>query len=291
MAGLGVLGFIDSVLEIVTGHLAYIPVLLTSYVLLWPMSVLYYLAIESAPTLRGYIFPFNAIADPLWLLLRRYEWTVIALPTKQQLAKASLSVIAVAALFVLYRVSTKEWRFGATTPAQFRHILTITTWTAWIIVSICVVITPITNYLSDWRWIRRWKRAPFESSGDDVMKWLYSLHTRRGTQRMIIILARREPTPAAIRLLPSMSELQGVLEWARELSPQNKSRMGRDIMATIPSYLKPHTKEWVRHYDRRYPGRLVAIANSHGPTVNDYVVALAGLTHVSGISTSKTEPS
>ena len=179
-----------------------------------------------------------------------------------------------------HRRRGSAWRFGATTPAQFRHIHTIAIWTAWIIFSICVAIMPTADFLGDWRWIRRWRQAPFESNGNDVTAWLDSLHTRRATERMITILTRRQPTSAAIQIQPSMYELRGTLEWVKEVSPSGKSgksgksRMREDILTTVPSYLKPNTKKWIRRYDRRYPGRLNSIANSQGTAINDYVVAL-----------------
>ena len=245
MAGLGVLALITSVLEIVTGHLRYILNLLEGYVLLWPMSSLYYLAVEPTPTLGSYAFPFNAVAVPFWSLFREHQPTVVAPPNKRQLVQVLLGVIAAAAIYALTRVSEKGWRFGATTPAQFRHIHTIAIWTAWIIFSICVAIMPTADFLGDWRWIRRWRQAPFESNGNDVTAWLDSLHTRRATERMITILTRRQPTSAAIQIQPSMYELRGTLEWVKEVSPSGKSgksgksRMREDILTTVPSYLKP----------------------------------------------------
>ena len=279
MAVLGGLAAITAVVEIVTGHLSSILNLLEAYVFLWPICSLYYLAVESVPAFSIFVFPFKNIATPLWSLLREHYPTFVPPLTRRRLAQASLGVVAVAAIFVLTKVSEKGWRFGATTPAQFRHIHAIATWTAWSIALACIAIIPIADYLGDLSWIRLWKRAPFESSSNDVMVWLYSLHTRRGTERMLTILTRRQPTSSAIQILSSLHELREVLEWVNEVSPTGRSRMHQDILETIPLYLKPDTKRWIRQYDRRYPGRLNSIANSHGTAVNDYAVALDQLAH------------
>jgi hypothetical protein len=284
MAGLGVLAAISAVVQIVTGHLNSILSLLVAYVFLWPISSLYYLAVEPAPTFGIFVFPFRAVVTPLRPLLREHQPTLVAPPTMRRLAQLSLAAVAVAAIFALSKVSEKGWRFGATTPAQFRHIHAIATGTAWTIALVCIAIIPIIDYLSDWHWIRLWKRAPFESNGDDVLAWLYSLKTRRGTQRMLAILTRRQPTSSAIQILSSIRELRGVLDWVKEVSLKGRTRMREDILTTIPSYLKPSTKKWIRQYDRKYPGRLNLIANSHGTAVNDYLVALDQLALNQGLS-------
>ena len=70
IARLGALEFVAAVLEIVTRHFGYLQNLLGAYLYLWPISALYYLAIESGPTFRKFSFPFDEIASPLWSLLK-----------------------------------------------------------------------------------------------------------------------------------------------------------------------------------------------------------------------------
>jgi hypothetical protein len=208
----------------------------------------------------------------------------VALPTRRRLVKVLLVAIIVVNIYVLTKVSAKGWRFGGASLAQSRNIHVVVTWVAWTIILICVSIIPVTDFFRDWHWIRHWKQASFESSGDNVMVWLSSLQTKWGADRMITTLVKQESTRAAIRTLPSMSELQRVLEWVKELPQPRRSRMKPDVLATMPAHVSPHTDEWIRQYDRRHPGRLYWIANSYGTAVSDYVIAVNQLALTSGIS-------
>ena len=72
-ASMGAIGLIAIIISMLENKLPSLPGLLLVSALLWPMSALFYLAIESNPTTSGWIFPFTKIIIPGWSFFANQE--------------------------------------------------------------------------------------------------------------------------------------------------------------------------------------------------------------------------
>jgi hypothetical protein len=283
LAVLGLLNLVAVVYYVATGYWAALASLPAIYAFLWPICSLYYLAIESMPTGRRFTFPFGAIAVPVWSLARKHRPPIPTPPSRRQIISFVRTAIIVGCGILLVQISTKGWHFGHLTVQQNRHLHNILVWVAWSIILASMAILPTVDRFNDWRWLRKWRRSDLHGNAEDVFAWLSSLRTSWGAKELITVMTKREPARDAIRVLTSVSELAGVLEWVKDLGPpKGTSPMREEVLRTMPSYFRPDVSQWVRAYDRRHPGRLYSIAVGQRATIKDYVVAVNHFAAMSG---------
>ena len=272
LAALGGIGLISLAVSTLEGAFPSLLGLLTAGVFLWPLSALYYLAIEPAPTRSLWIFPFGVIARPAWSLLWSRRSRVITVPSKRTLGGMIVLIVIVADVLLLSVIMKAGWHLPLDLGGWNHKILIGLRWLAWLVLASCLAILPATDYLHDVKWVRRWA-PPSRVTDKEFISWLNQIRTTHGTISMLSAMERRVPAKDAQAAADAISDFSRALALANTLA-RKRSPITDATLTTFGPLRTPGFGEWLKVYDQKHPGRLRSIAQKHEKRLGDYVSAI-----------------
>ena len=274
MAILGGAGLLALAVQTVrTGSFPTLQDLLTVGMFLWPMSTLYYLAIEPNPTLARWIFPFFVVVRPAWTLAWTRRSGVIAVPSKRAVAGVVVLLIGVADVLALSVISGRGWQVPASVPGPRHEVRTALIATCWVVLVACFLALPAIDTWHDSRWLRRWL-PPTQATNDDVLSWLGQARTTTGTIAVLSAMERRLPPDDARGAMDVIADLCRVFQVVNELGSTKGPVITDALLAGVGPPRTPDFVTWLKNYDRKHSGRLRKVAQRQEQPLGEYLSAV-----------------
>ena len=273
LAMVGAIGLVSSVVDVLKGTFPSLLDLLTVGMLLWPLSALYYLAIEPAPTRSRWIFPFGVIARPAWSLLWTRRSGVITVPSKRTLGGVIVVIVCLADVLLLSVIMKAGWRLPSDLDGRNYNLVIGLRWLAWLVLAGCLFILPAIDSLHDVKWVRRWT-PPGHVTDKDFISWLTQIRTTRGAISMLSAMERRVPAKEAQAAAGAISDFYRSLALVNTLPRKQRPSITHATLKMIGPLRTSGFGEWLTVYDQKHPGRLRSIAQKHEKPLGDYLNAI-----------------
>ena len=273
LAAAGAFGLISEITGVLSGRFPDPLGLLAAGTFLWPLSALYYLAIESSPTLARWAFPFAVVLQPAWTLLRTRGSGVIAVPSRRTLGGIVVLVLWIADVAVLWVILKKGWHFPGLPLSAHRGLYLGLKVLAWLTLAVCTFVLPVLDWLHDARWLRQWMPSA-RASNEDVVSWFTQLRTTHGTVNMISAVERRLPTVAAQGAVDSLTDLCRVFEVLNSTRTKKGRTETQETLDTAAPLLTPGLEEFLKTYNGKNSGRLRKLARRHEKRLEEYLSAV-----------------
>ena len=271
-ASMGAIGLIAIIISMLEGNLPSLPGLLLVSALLWPMSALFYLAIEPNPTTSGWIFPFTKIIIPGWKALPIRRFTLGGISRKRQTFSIVLLIVGIVDILILSVIMKRGWHFKGLDYNSHRDLYVPLRWLAWIILFSCLCVIPVADLLHDERLLRRWQ-PPARANDADIVEWVSRLRTSRGIIEVLSKVESELPPASAKGAIDSLNDLWRVFKIVNTVGFDDDGGLTPNVLM-MPSLRTPDLAIWLKTYSERYPARLRKIALEHEKPLDAYLTAV-----------------